>query len=65
MAELPTKTVSGVIRTRLAVYEARLYGGENVDTFVSELCAEGYTLKKGSFYVLFHRAKKSRLYRMP
>ena len=58
MAEVFKKTISGVIRSRLALYEARLYNGETANALIYELASEGYPLSKGSFYVLFHRAKK-------
>lgn len=52
------QTLTGIIRSRMADYEARRLSGVSQKTFAEELTAEGYPISYADFRTLYSRARK-------
>lgn len=52
------KTLTGLIRSRVAIYEARQLDGVSQKTFAEELTEEGREVSYRTFRVLYARARK-------
>lgn len=52
------QSLTGIIRSRMADYEARRLAGVSQKTFAEELTAEGYPISYADFRTLYSRARK-------
>ena len=52
------QTLTGIIRSRMASYQARQLAGELQKTFAAELTDEGHSINYKDFRTLYSRAKK-------
>ncbi len=53
-------TLSGVIRSRLAIIESRMFEGVRQKVIVEELTKEGFEVSEKDFRQLLYRARKKR-----
>ena len=57
----PKQTLTGLIRCRVAEYQARQLAGETQKTFAEELTAAGHPINYADFRKLYSRARKQLL----
>lgn len=56
--ETARQTLTGLIRSRMATYQARQLAGVTQKTFAQELTDEGHPISYADFRTLFSRARK-------